>query len=100
MKLKFIPLIIVALSAPAAAAEVDTQRQPAKPIPVEIQQVQTAVTVVGVTATVLNCAAGQQGQCAIGVADIALQNLPRHAESKSGWTFDSSLMHKTGSFNK
>lgn len=99
MRPNLISLILTLFLAPAANAE-EALRQPSQPIPAEIQRAQTAATVVEVTSTVLNCAAGQQGQCAIGAADMALQNLPRHAESKSGWKFDSSLMHKTGSFNK
>jgi len=63
-------------------------------------QAQSAATVVQVASTVLSCALNDQGQCAIGIAEAALERLPRHAESKSGWTFDSTLIHPTASFYK
>jgi len=62
-------------------------------------QAQSAATVVQVASTVLSCALNDQGQCAIGIAEAALEHLPRKAEHK-GWVFTSTPMHQTASYYK
>jgi len=80
-------LMLALLTASASAADQQAQAP-------------QAATIIQVASTVLSCATSDQGQCAVGIAEAVLERLPRHAESKSGWTFDSTLIHKTGSFNK
>lgn len=80
-------LMLALLTASATAAD-----QPPAQAPQAANMVQMA-------STALSCALNDQGQCLVGIAEAALEHLPRKAEHK-GWVFTSTPMHQTASYYK